>query len=540
MRRVRLMVGLIGLVALSLVVSGCLNLFAPKVGEVRGKVTYASGTPIADAEVKLGTAVAKTNAQGEFAFLNIKHGTYDLSVVVGGKTVHTEKVTVSNKPANVNVTVPDPVQYGKVLGTVKRENGDPVSDVMVRMGELTTTTDEDGKFEFSNVPYGIYTVVAEVDGEEFSAAAHLNAPEITVNIIVDEIIRFAEVKGVVKDPAGRPVDNATFWLGDDLSYTAGADGEFVLTHVPYGTYHVTVTVWQGLEIYKATLTVDDEVVELEIVVDVARIEGYIVDQADNPVSGADIQLGTHWRVTSDVDGSYSFKNIPYGTYLFTVDVDGNALYSQDLVIDQFDVSYDVQVTLPGAGPVLVYEQDFSGPGSTPADYGFSIGNGGTWTIEEDEGKRWIRGEHESWAMAYVSVPEVVGAERIIVEYVVKPIRSNAGFNMLADRTTANGGTNYFSYHITWTHAFRVMLNERQQVNHQSLEGKADAGVTKHMRITIDRTAATVDVEVDGLQASGYPLNLLPEHVIDGPNNTLFRFYVNDAAAQWTNLKIWVE
>lgn len=68
MRRTRLLVGLIGILALSLVVTGCLNLFAPKVGDVRGKVTYESGTPIEGAEVKLGTAVAKTNAQGEYAF----------------------------------------------------------------------------------------------------------------------------------------------------------------------------------------------------------------------------------------------------------------------------------------------------------------------------------------------------------------------------------------------------------------------------------------------------------------------------------------
>lgn len=205
MRRTRLLVGLIGILALSLVVTGCLNLFAPKVGEVRGKVTYESGTPIEGAEVKLGTAVAKTNAQGEYAFTKIRHGTYDFSVVVNGTTVHTQKVTVGDKPAVVNVTVPDPVQYGKVVGTVKRDDGDPVAGATVRLGDRSTTTDADGAFEFSDVPYGTYTVRVEVDGKEHTEQVEVNAPEVSVHFVIEEagpaLVYDEDFSGPGDDPA---------------------------------------------------------------------------------------------------------------------------------------------------------------------------------------------------------------------------------------------------------------------------------------------------------------------------------------------------
>lgn len=53
--------------------SGCLGLFAPKVGQVSGNVAYSSGAPIEGATVQLGSVSATTDVQGNFAFRNVSH-----------------------------------------------------------------------------------------------------------------------------------------------------------------------------------------------------------------------------------------------------------------------------------------------------------------------------------------------------------------------------------------------------------------------------------------------------------------------------------
>lgn len=537
MRRTRLFVGLIGLIALSLVVSGCLNLFAPKVGEVKGKVAYESGTPIPDAQVKLGTAVAKTNAQGEYAFINMKQGTYDFSVVVGGKQVHAQKVTVGDKPTIVNVTLPDPIQYGKVVGSVKREDGTPLSGITVHMGDLTATTDAAGAFEFANVPYGTYTVKVEVDGKEYSAAANLDAPQITVDIVIPDLITEGDVVGVVKDAADRPVQGAKVTLGEHAT-TTDSDGNFEFSGVNFGTYALAVSVWDE-EVHSATVTVDDETVLLDIVIDVAKVSGHIVDQDDNPIADAVIKLGPGViSTTSGADGSYSLTNVPYATYVVTVEVDGDELSAPVLEVDQPDVAYNAQVTLPVAEPVLVYEEDFSTV-TDLAEAGWSTPGAG-WSLEEKDGRKWIKADHTATSHAYIRIPELADADVITLEYRYITPRTGGGSGaMIPANNPANplGGETYFLFRKWDGVVVRIMGMGTQTDLPAGPTVPQDTETT--FRFTFDRVNKQIHVLRDGVDE--YTFNLEDDRVIPkGAGRDVLQLYVNDAEALWTDIKVWVQ
>jgi len=539
------LLGLTSLIIVALLMSGCLNLLFPRPQTVSGTVKYKSGTPVVGAEVKLGTLTTKTNAQGQFSFTNVRQGTYDLSVVVDGKQVHTQKVTVGNQAVTVNVTLDDPVQYGTISGTVKYADDTPLPGVTVRLGEKTTTTDEEGRYEFRDVPYGDYVVAAEVDGESYTANAKLNAPAITVDIVVPVTVTEGNVLGVVSDLIGRPVENAVVEIGGKQDTTA-ANGQYLIEGLALGTYAVKVTIEEST-LDGGQVTVDAATVTYNIELELGRLSGTVRDQNGDPVAGAVVKLDLGRQTTTDADGKYGLINLPYRPYEVTVEVDGTVLATETVDVNAPDVELDLEVTLPSSGPRLVYAEDFSGPGSTPADYGFGISNltTGEWSVEEDgDGIRWIRGKQSgSWTTAYIAVPEIGTANRVILEYTIRPLNGNSGVIFAASHSNQSmGGNSYFSYHITSNHSMRYVAGNQSPTSnhHNSPEGKAVAGVAQRVRIVLDRVAKTLDLYVNDVRATGYPLSIPDQFVFTGPQHQYLLFYVNNSEAAWTDLKVWVE
>ncbi len=103
----RPVIGLFALLLLSFVLAGCLALFGPREAEVTGTVKYADGKPVPNALVRLGSLETTTGANGAFKFAQkVKHGTYQLTVVVDGEEVHKRQVQVSGATYNIAVELP--------------------------------------------------------------------------------------------------------------------------------------------------------------------------------------------------------------------------------------------------------------------------------------------------------------------------------------------------------------------------------------------------------------------------------------------------
>jgi len=348
------------------------------------------------------------------------------------------------------------------------------------------------------------------------------------------------VSGTVRYESGAPIAGADVKLGTMTAKT-NAQGQFQFTNVRQGTYDLTVSIG-GTQVHATKVTVGNQPVTLTIKLPDPEVKGTIrgiVQYADGtPIPNVTVRLG-ELTAQSDAEGKYEFADVPYGTYTITATVDEHPYSATVELNSALAEGVDIIVTVK-----LIYAEDFSGAGSSPADFGLTT-TAGTWSIEASQGKRWLKGQHNGVASANVQLAEIGTADRVIFEYRLMPLSGNAGVLFAANSGTAGqGGKGYFSFHITATHSMRfigVETNnaEYQAARHDSSEGKAVANEAMLVRIELDRTAKTLDMLVNGTRATGYPLTLTDDLVFTGADHTWFRFYLNNSSAQWTDLKVWV-
>lgn len=112
----KVLLGILSLLVLSMVMSACFS--RPKTGEVSGKITFEDGTPVAEADVRIGLESTKTSAGGEYAFNNIKYGKHTLSVHIDGRRVAEESIELSDTSLIVNIDdiakITEPVGGGTI------------------------------------------------------------------------------------------------------------------------------------------------------------------------------------------------------------------------------------------------------------------------------------------------------------------------------------------------------------------------------------------------------------------------------------------
>lgn len=95
------------LVLLSVAVAGC-SLFdrGPRVSQVHGVVEdFQSGDPMEGVIVDLDDRQVTTGADGKFAFADVQHGNYTLTILDGDDEIHSQTVIVSGDVTEVTVRV---------------------------------------------------------------------------------------------------------------------------------------------------------------------------------------------------------------------------------------------------------------------------------------------------------------------------------------------------------------------------------------------------------------------------------------------------
>ncbi|WP_157987994.1 carboxypeptidase regulatory-like domain-containing protein [Jiangella endophytica] len=150
-------------------------------------------------------------------------------------------------------------QLRAVAGTVTLDATTPQAGVELTLtgpsGEViaTTTTGDDGTYEFAGIAPGEYDVTITVpDGltvvgpqEQPADTVAEDATGVDFDLTLDESELF-EVPGTVTDPDGEPIPDAEIVLvdsgGDEVAETTtDEDGGFVLPDVPAGDYELIVT-----------------------------------------------------------------------------------------------------------------------------------------------------------------------------------------------------------------------------------------------------------------------------------------------------------
>jgi protocatechuate 3,4-dioxygenase beta subunit len=243
-----------------------------------------------------------------------------------------------------------------------------------------TEMHKDGSFVIRDVSPGSYTVLATVDGGAVPMMARQTLEVASSN--VDGLRLLPQPGGSIRgrlrvESNGRRFDPNQIYLvlepadGDDeelavpgekfsnLAHVT-ADGEFVWTDVPPGTYRVQMagnssganedwfvksTLVGGRDVNDSGLIVNGGTVILELVVSAngAVIEGVVADSQGQPVANAAVvavpeigmrgNVGRYRQTVSDQAGHFSVRGIRAGSYtLFAWEsVDGQAYYNPEFL-----------------------------------------------------------------------------------------------------------------------------------------------------------------------------------------------------------------
>jgi hypothetical protein len=141
----------------------------PLTAAVRGRVLTPNAEAISGASVALVSGDlplrATSDAQGNFAFIGVAAGEYQLSVAAPGFGAQAQPLTLhGGDHPSLQLVLKRELPQGQIRGTVRRFNGKPVvaSVVIAELG-ITQQTRADGSFQI-DVPPGTYSVAVNARG----------------------------------------------------------------------------------------------------------------------------------------------------------------------------------------------------------------------------------------------------------------------------------------------------------------------------------------------------------------------------------------
>ncbi|MBQ8869138.1 MAG: carboxypeptidase regulatory-like domain-containing protein [Oscillospiraceae bacterium] len=235
----------------------------------------------------------------------------------------------------INKTENPDVSYGtSVGGTVKYTDGTAATGLTVQMvyadGKVkeTVTTDATGKFSFTYVEIGDYTIkVTDVNGNSASSkisVKRMNDTDVFVEGDVElKLEKSYSISGTVSE--GNSKVTVTDENGNVIvSVTTDANGNFTIDNLPNGSYVITAETENGSVTQEITVhngTVTD--ITLEIPAESATIWGYVEiedrDKGHNRRKWIQVTLYNQDGVAvaqckSNSQGEYRFENVPLGNY----------------------------------------------------------------------------------------------------------------------------------------------------------------------------------------------------------------------------------
>ena len=168
-------------------------------------------------------ASATTNSSGIFILEELKTGAYTLKINAPGYLNQQVMVTVSRKePATVNLRLEPGVRF---RGVVMSEDGNPVKNVLVSLGQRAAVTGNGGQYEISPVSKGQYKLTAEKPGYQ---TAHMPGITIGDHDISRRISIRRDVKGQIVFVRGNVAGRDFFGIS---VINADRTGQKPLTHL---------------------------------------------------------------------------------------------------------------------------------------------------------------------------------------------------------------------------------------------------------------------------------------------------------------------
>ncbi len=358
-----------------------------KGSSIEGFVTDLDGKPIAGAQVRArrnvelsGEAlifatmlpmpigeVAYSREDGKYRLRGIEPGTYRIDArAIGYAKKAISPVEVGEGPAPLDITLDpggvitgrvvdldgEPLTGVEVVAFLRFEGSDPTgpgADIERRMiqlggvGNASTKTGDDGRFELTQLPEGSFRVVARAPRHEPATTDDAQAGDDVSDLV---LAPFCSLRGIVIDAAtGAPVPRFQVRLGERLEEGTGdfrerwefrrrvddAQGVFAYAEVPQREYRGSVRADAYMMARQIVRLEPGEERELRIELTPGwRITGAVTDaNSGAPIQGAKLwihrrqQAGDETRQswwerrrdrTSDEAGEFSFGGLDEGKY----------------------------------------------------------------------------------------------------------------------------------------------------------------------------------------------------------------------------------
>lgn len=285
-----------------------------------------------------------------------------------------------------------------ISGTIKDVSGNPVEGAKVKLTPTANTTeittDSDGKFKFTGLPAGDYTVtVTFPDGSNktintnVSNGESIDVGSITKPVPIITITTQTQNVTVLKDGSasfGVAANISTIgsvsyqWFRNTANSTVGGTP---ITDATSATYNpATATV--GSTYYYCVVSGDDALpvtskIARLTVLNTSTISGIIQDKDGNPVNNSSVKLtpdaGTPNPVNTGSDGKYTINDIPDGEYTIIVTLpNGGGTIAKDITVPN-DIGKGIDMQQPSTPTITVSSQ--------PKNISVALNDTATFTVK---------------------------------------------------------------------------------------------------------------------------------------------------------------
>lgn len=311
---------------------------AVEYGNVSITVTDEASNPIIGSEIILNEKNFISNDSGQIIIEDLVAGkTYDYyvsslpeGILMEGEAERRQVTVVANQQVDDTVVIKQAAQLGGIKFTLLDDSNQAIANAEITVGEKTVTTDAAGLAQLNDLEIGTYNyqVVGLADKYEGALEGQVT---VSVNEVSEQVIQLAKVVQYgnvtfnVLDQEGNAVVGATITL-NETEYPTNEAGQAIIEGVVAGqTYNYTLSSLPELYDGQAagTVTVEangniTEAITVQRQVAPGQLTVTILDQNDQAVVGAVVQLSPDKTATTNAEGQAIFNDLAVGTYEYSI------------------------------------------------------------------------------------------------------------------------------------------------------------------------------------------------------------------------------